>query len=188
MGIEDGLKRARATLARIRGSQERRDRHDEEDSERRSPTAYFHIAEAYFISARQLRSFEPHGHSEHPIRLAYYTALELYLKAFLRRHDVSTATLAKNSLGHRYCCLLEKAASFGLTLMDEDYQVLYFLSYSDERERVRYHETGYTRWTSLEALDRTCLSLRETMCRALREMKLPVWLRKIPVLEAESAE
>lgn len=67
--------------------------------------------------------------------------------------------------------------------MDEDYSVLYFLSYSDERERVRYHETGYVHWTSLEALDRTCLSLRETMCKALREADLPVRLRGIPAIQ-----
>jgi hypothetical protein len=65
MGIEEEVKCAKATLQRIRGSQERRDRHEVEDEERRSPTAYFHIAEAYFIGARRLRSFEPHGHGDH---------------------------------------------------------------------------------------------------------------------------
>jgi hypothetical protein len=70
--------------------------------------------------------------------------------------------------------------------MDEDYQVLYSLSHFDERERVRYHETGYAHWTSVDSLDRTCLSLRVTMCRALCEIDLPVWLRRIPALCIES--
>jgi hypothetical protein len=36
--------------------------------------------------------------------------------------DVSPGELAWN-LGHRYCCLLERAGKFGLTLSDEDVAV-----------------------------------------------------------------
>ena len=67
------------------------------------------------------------GHGDHPVRLLYYTALEIYLKAFLRMKGLSTAKLAGREFGYRYCCLLEKAQEFGLLVNDEDNAVLYWL-------------------------------------------------------------
>jgi hypothetical protein len=173
------MKRARENLNRILNSPERRERANAVDKQRRTPHGYFHIAESYFFSARQLRGFKQQGHSDHPIRLAYYTAIELYLKSFLRRHAISTADLSKRSIGHRYCCLVEKASSLELHFMDEDLAVLCWLSYSDERERVRYHETGSAHWIDIGALDRTCVSLRESVYKSLREVSLPVRLREL---------
>jgi hypothetical protein len=72
--------------------------------------------------------------------------------------------------------LVEEAIKFGLSLDDEDYQVLYFLSYSDERERVRYIETGFGHWIDVDALDRTCTSIRGLVCRPLKDAGLPVRL------------
>ena len=98
--------RAKETLNRILQSPERRERQAEEDAERRKPEAHFHVAESYYVSARRLRTHEEAGHSNSAVRLLYYTALELYLKAFLRFQGLSTAQLARRELGHRYCCLL----------------------------------------------------------------------------------
>jgi hypothetical protein len=139
----------------------------------------FHIAESYFLSARKVRTFKITGHDGHPVRLLYYSALEVYLKAFLRFHGLSTKELARPDLGHRYCCLLERAGKYGLKLDDEDHAVLWFLSYSDERERVRYTETGTVHWTDLDALDRTCVSIRELVWKPLKDAGLPVRLQDV---------
>src|SRR5262249_39074283 len=109
-------------------------------------------------------------------RLMYYTALEGYLKAFLRLKGVSGSELARRELGHRYCCLLERSKQCDLTLGEQDYRILYFLSSSDERERVRYIETGAATWTSVEALDGACVSIREQICAHLKMADLPVRL------------
>jgi hypothetical protein len=176
MGTAEKVAKAKAALNRIRSAPKRRERNLQVDRERRTPEGHFHIAESYFVNARRLKTFKQTGHSEHAVRLLYYTALEVYLKAFLRMKNFSTAQLAGRDLGHRYCCLLEKARDLGLALDDEDYQVLYFLSYSDERERVRYIETGSAYWTDLNALDRTCLNVRELISKPLKEAGLPVRL------------
>ena len=95
---------ANAVLNRLRNSPERRARQAADDQERRRPEGHFHIAESYFLGARKLRTFKQSGHSDHVVRLLYYTALEIYLKSFLRMHGLSTAKLASREFGHRYCC------------------------------------------------------------------------------------
>jgi hypothetical protein len=174
MSIKDEVGRAKRAVDKILKSPERRARNDEIDKERRTPNGHFHIAESYFTSARKLMSHKTVGHSDHPVRLLYYTALEIYLKAFLRLKAISTGELAGRKFGPRYCCLLEKSQQFGLSVDDQDKAVLYRLSYSDERERVRYIETGAVQWIDLNTLDRTCLSLREIIFRELDAAGLPV--------------
>ena len=175
-------KRAHSTLDRIRRSAERAERTAAEDALRRRPEGNFQIAESYFVNTRRLRRFKQIGHTGHGLRLMYYTALEIYLKAFLRMNNVSSRELATRELGHRYCCLLERAGKFGLTLTDEDNGVLYALSYSDERERIRYIETGTTNWLDLDALDRVCQSIRNIVFVRLRDAALPVRLLAIEPL------
>jgi hypothetical protein len=171
------IKNAKATLDRILKSSERRERQATVDEQRRRPEGHFHIAETYFVSARKLREFKHAGHSDHPVRLLYYTAQEVYLKAFLRLHGLSTLELASRKFGHRYCCLVERTTTLGRSLNDEDYAVLYFLSYSDERERVRYIETGFAQWVDVDDLDRTCANIRQLVCERLQGAGLPVRLQ-----------
>ena len=127
MRTHEQAKKAQATLERIRRSPERAQRIADEDAFRRRPEGNFHIAESYLVNALRLRQFKQMGHTDHGVRLMYYTALKIYLKAFLRLNGVSPRELARN-LGHRYCCLLEHAGKFGLTLSDEDNAVFYALS------------------------------------------------------------
>jgi len=174
------VQRAKDTLHRLRNSGVRKQRLAEEDDHRRRPEGHFHIAESYFLNARRLRTFKHVGHTDHGVRLMYYTALEVYLKAFLRFCGLSTRELAGRDLGHRYCCILERAGDFGFDVDEEDKAVLYYLSYSDERERVRYIETGSATWIDLDALDRTCWSVRELVFDRLKAAGLPVRYMELP--------
>ena len=179
MSIKEDVIRAKRRMDRILNSPERRARNATIDKQRRTPNGHFHVAESYFTTATKLLSSKIVGHGDHPVRLLYYTALEIYLKAFLRLKGLSTAKLARRDFGHRYCCLLEKAREFQLSVDDEDEVVLYWLSYSSERERVRYIETGAASWTDLEALDRTCRSLRGIIFRQLDAAGLSVRLQSV---------
>jgi len=58
-----------------------------DDEHRTNSVGLFHTAESYWRSAVALREAKVRAtHPDNPIRLLYYHAIELYLKAFLRQH------------------------------------------------------------------------------------------------------
>ncbi|PBB45548.1 hypothetical protein CK222_03480 [Mesorhizobium sp. WSM3866] len=94
--------------------------------------------------------------------------MELYLKAFLRLHGISVSELASNKYGHKTDRLSRRASEFGLPLDDQDIEVLRRME-TDIMIRSRYIVTGYFTVPALEALDRTCQSLRESARDAIRK-------------------
>jgi hypothetical protein len=172
VGREEEVKRARETYERLRGSkesQQRRLEEEAEEDERTGALGLFNFAETYWSAARALSRAKYKGtHREAPIRYLYYHALELYLKSFARMVGVTVKDLAGRKYGHRYCCLLEVATENGVPMMDEDVAVFAMLINSDAVIRSRYLQTGYFSWPAVEALDRTVMSLREPIGKALQ--------------------
>jgi hypothetical protein len=78
--------------------------------------------------------------------------------------------------GHQICRLTERARQLGLTFDDEDEEVFSLMIHSDAQIRARYLQTGFFRWASLPALDRTCKSLNRSVGEALKKSGIPVRL------------
>lgn len=140
-----------------------------DEAARVTPIGLFNFAETYWTAAKALkRSKARSTHRESPIRFLYYHAIELYLKAFLRLHGHTPQELRSKKFGHRTCCLTERAAQLGLEFDDEDVEVFSLMTTTDAIIRSRYLETGFFRWPTLEALNRTCKSLRVSVRDELR--------------------
>jgi HEPN domain-containing protein len=138
--------------------------------DRNPPLILFNAAESYWQAAAALYEAKLRSTpATSPISFLYYHAIELYLKAFLRVHGHSAKELAGRNFGHRTCCLRERAEQLGLSFSDEEIQVLSLMSTTDAVIRSRYLKTGYYHWPSVEALERTCKSLRQTVGEALKE-------------------
>jgi hypothetical protein len=74
----------------------------QDDNERTNSMGLFNMAEAYRLSALALEKAKVKiGHADSPIRWLYFHALELYLKALLRRkYPIATVeSLGTNSNG-----------------------------------------------------------------------------------------
>jgi hypothetical protein len=138
---------------------------------------FFNVAESYWQAALTLKKSKLNTtHPDSPIYFLYYHAIELYLKAFLRRHGHSERELRSKRFGHKTCCLTERASELGLFFVDEDLIVFSLMATTDAVIRSRYLQTGYFHWPTLEALDRTCRSLRESVGRELKTVGIPVRL------------
>lgn len=143
---------------------------DEEAEKRTTPLGLFNFAESYWIGAHALNDAKIKStHSDSPVSFLYYHAIELYLKSFLRFHGHTVAELASRKFGHSSRQLKKRATQLGLTFDDEDAEVLRLMSKTDAVIRSRYLQTGFFRWPSPEALDRTCRSLRVSVGAALRD-------------------
>jgi hypothetical protein len=139
------------------------------DDERTNSMGLFNTAEAYRLSAIKLRAGKKvkSGHADTPIRMLYYHALELYLKALLRqKHSVKTL---KEKFGHNIPKLTKEAEALGLPLMDEDRTVFTIISETDAVNEARYIKTGPKTFPTFEALDRTCNSIRKSVGNILRK-------------------
>jgi len=148
---------------------------DNDEDARSTPLGFFNVAESYWrgavtLDSAKLKTTHPHS----PVYFLYYHAIELYLKSFLRLHGHSARELRGRKFGHRVCCLSERASKLGLFFMDEDLEVLSLMATTDAVIRSRYIQTGYFTWPTLEALDRTCKSLRESIGRALTQSGIAV--------------
>ncbi len=146
-----------------------------EDNERTNSMGLFNTAEAYWKSAAALEKAKVKtGHFDSPVRTLYYHAIELYLKALLRQH-CSVDTLRKK-FGHNTTRMTKKAEDLGLLIMDEDREVFALMNNSDVVIRARYIRTGSGTFPTLEALNRTCKSLRESVGTILRKAGIMVRL------------
>lgn len=138
-----------------------------EDNERTNSMGLFNTAEAYWKSADALAAAKVKaGHADSPVRTLYYHAIELYLKALLRQH-YSVDDLSRK-FGHKIGRMTAEAKKHGLFIMDEDREVFALMSDTDAVIRARYIRTGPVTYPAIEALDRTCKSLRENVGKLLR--------------------
>jgi HEPN domain-containing protein len=143
------------------------------DDYRTTSLGLFNLAEAFWRAAHTLADAKVEGgHADSPVRTLYYHAIELYLKALLRQHY--NVDDLKHKFGHRFSQLATEAEGHGLTINDEDRDVLALMADSDVIMRARYIRTGSGTFHTLEGLERTCRSLRETVGALLRKAKVPV--------------
>jgi len=86
-----------------------------DDDQRTNSMGLFNTAEAFRLSAMALEDEKVKiGHAASPIRICYYHALELYLKALLRqKHSVKKI---KEKFGHNTKRLVEEAEALGLVV------------------------------------------------------------------------
>lgn len=137
-----------------------------DDDERTNSIGLYHCAVSYHEGARALAKVRTTAtRPDSPI----YHAIELFLKSYLRLRGVSVADLASRRFGHRADRLGRRAAELGLVLRDEDMEVLRMMAETDIVIRTRYIRTGYFSAPSLQAVDRTCQSLRVSVCEAIKE-------------------
>jgi len=141
-----------------------------------TPLGLFNFAESYCLSARALSRMRVRAtHRASPIFFLYFHAIELYLKSYLRLQG-HTAKELRNKFGHKICCLYDLALGHGLGMEDEDGQVISLLCTTTIVIDARYIRTGLFTTPTFEALDRACLSLRQSVGESLRAKGLPVQL------------
>ncbi len=148
--------------------------HPPDDDERTNSMGLFNTAEAFRLSAMTLEDEKVKiGHAASPIRICYYHALELYLKALLRqKHSVEKI---QEKFGHNTKRLVEEAEVLGLVVTDEDREVLSKAG-TDAIIEARYIRTGAKNWPELEELRHTCKRVRDGVGDLLFKEGVPVWL------------
>ena len=137
-----------------------------------TPLGFFTFADAYLEAARALRrAARPRWvlQRDAPVSFLYYQATELFLKAFLRLHNVTTTQLAGKQLGHRLGALEKRANGFGLRLKGLDTASLKFVDDTDAIERSRYVREGRDPAITYRRLDQICRRLRQPIGEALRD-------------------
>jgi hypothetical protein len=146
------------------------------DEEKRvTDLGFFNFADTYWYAALTLVKAKALGtHKESPVRFLYYHAIELYLKSYLLLKGIHPSVLRSKQFGHDIGKISRRAEQEGLQLMDEDKEIFAMMSDTDTVIRSRYLLTGPFRWPTIEALDRTCKSLRESIAAALKTAGRPV--------------
>lgn len=147
------------------------------NNERTTSIGLFLNAEAYWSGANVLyrsnkrkKRTVPFG--EKPLYYCYYHAIELYLKAFLRcQHGVDEL---EGNFRHRTIKMMKRAQELGISFDDEDVEVLIMMGDTDAVIRSRYPRTGSFSWPTLEALNRTCKSLRVLVHKGLQKSGVSV--------------
>jgi hypothetical protein len=141
----------------------------EEEDERTSAVGLYHYAMSYHEAARALSNVglkSPHGQA--PIYYLYYHALELFLKAFIRSQGTGVKEL-RSKIGHNAAALFRRSTELGLTMDDEDAEILRMMAETDIVSRSRYIRTGYFSMPTLAALERTAASLRRLVRAPIAE-------------------
>ena len=146
-----------------------------DEDERTTSLGLFNLADAFQLSAMALEDEKVEsGHAASPIRVCYYHALELYLKALLCQ-TYSVEMLRSKKFGHDLEQLLKAAEALGLVVADEDHEVF---SKADTNAilEARYIRTGAKNWPQLEELRRTCKRVRDGAGDLLFKAGVPVRL------------
>jgi HEPN domain-containing protein len=155
-----------------------------EENERTSPMGLFHTAEAYWHAAKTLvrsnrRAKRKPAFSEKPAYFCYYHAIELYFKALLRVHHGVDELESK--FRHNTTKLMRRAGELSVSFDDEDAEVLGVMGETDAVIRSRYVKTGSFTWPTLEALNRTCKSLRGSVHANLKASGVSLRPIRVPV-------
>jgi HEPN domain-containing protein len=146
----------------------------DDEAARSKPIAYFNFAETYWTAAKALRRSKANAtHKNSPIRFLYYHAIELYLKAHLRSCGIHPYEM-RTKFGHDVGKLSKKSAEMGLEFDDEDLEILDLMSKTDTVIRSRYILTRAFKWPDMTALNRTCVSLRNSVGAMLKRAGEPV--------------
>jgi HEPN domain-containing protein len=127
-----------------------------DDDERTTSLGLFNMAEAFRRSAMVLEDEKKKvdvGHAPDVVRFCYYHALELYLKALLRR-TYSVRVLSSKKFGHNLQRLLKAAEALNLVVADEDRELLSKID-TEAMLDARYIRTGPKNWQA-EKLRHTC--------------------------------
>lgn len=137
--------------------------------DRTTAIGLYHYGRSYHDSARVLgladvRTTHPHA----PVSYLYFHAIELFLKAYLRAYGHTVREMEKE-FRHDIKRIRERASVLDFQFMDEDLVVLGYMESTDVVMKSRYIRTGYLESPTVEALERTASSLRETTCIAVRE-------------------
>jgi hypothetical protein len=144
-----------------------------DDNERTNSMGLFNTAHSYWKSATTLAKAKVKvTHPDDPIRFLYYHAVELYLKALLRQ-EYGVEEL-RSIFGHKISSLVDAAEQCGLFVMDEDREVFTMMTETDTVIEARYIRTGPKTWPTLEALERTCKSVHESVGEYLRKRGVTV--------------
>jgi hypothetical protein len=143
-----------------------------DDEERTNSIGLFNTAEAWRLSAMALQAQRvKSGHTDQPVRFLYRHAIELYLKALLRqRYGVKKL----EDFGHKMKRLAKKAQSVGLTITDDASAVFSLIGDTEVLIEFLYIRTGAKTLPTLEALSRTCNSVRDGVRSLLRHNNVPV--------------
>jgi len=141
--------------------------------DRYPPIGLFNFAASYraaadLLAKQGIQATHPHA----PINFLYYQAIELYLKAFLRLHEISMKEL--RGVGHDYIQLGVLAQSKGLVLNSKDLEILQVLKEGDAWGRARYLEVGMLTAPDTEELARACARLNKLIGKAMASAGLPV--------------
>jgi len=80
----------------------------------------------------------------------------------------------KELIGHKTIPLSKRTAELGLSIDDEDIKVFKLLDASNSVITARYLEVGYYSRASIEALERTCNSLRKSITYQMRKAGMPI--------------
>jgi hypothetical protein len=141
--------------------------------ERTNSLGLFNTAEAWRLSAMALQGEQrvESGHAEQPVRFLYCHAVELYLKALLRqKYHVKKL----EDIGHKMKRLVKEAQAMGLTITEDDAAVFSLIGDTEMLTEFRYIRTGAKTLSTLEALNRTCNSVRDGVRSLLRHNNVPV--------------
>jgi hypothetical protein len=145
------------------------------EEDRTNEVGLFNTAESYWKSGAALHELNVGAsHAYKPVEFLYVQAVELYLKSFLRGHGLSARELRTRYYGHRVDRLSAKAISLGLRATHDDKDTFDEIVRADAIIGSRYIRTGSIKSLSVDALDRTCRSLRENVVVALRDKGAPV--------------
>ena len=112
-------------------------------------------------------------HPDAPICYFYYHAIELYLKAYLRAQGRSVRDL-RVKFNHSPSKLRDAAQGYGLHFGDENVEVLTLMAETDAVIGSRYLQTRHFTRPSIEALNRTCKSLHQSVGEDLKGKGFPV--------------
>jgi HEPN domain-containing protein len=122
-----------------------------EDNKRTNEGGLFHYADAYLVCAKQLVENSPSGlRFDAPIDFLLFHAAELYLKSYLRRKGEDVEALT--NLRHYHLRMCKKAATFGMNIPSEIYDLFKFLDETDAVIVSRYIKTGPTTRITKELL------------------------------------
>jgi hypothetical protein len=113
-----------------------------EDDERTNEVGLFNYADAYVVCAKHLINSPPQPRLRYdaPIHFLLFHAAELYLKSYLRQKGEDVNALIK--LRHYHLRMCDKAATFGMTLPPQIYDVFKLLDETDAVIESRYIRTG----------------------------------------------
>jgi HEPN domain-containing protein len=127
-----------------------------------TPFGIFMLAKSFDEAAAQVMATPALRFSHGPVRLLLYHACELYLKAYLRRHEWDVSRL--RSLNHDLSHMLDEAVSAGLKVAPQTVAQIRNAAAKNDYVRVRYMVTEDRKSEiSPQSLARLTMDIRESV-------------------------